>query len=187
MNWNDHYRLRGQHAIFSPSSPSWLRYDEDKIRSFLEANEARLLGTKLHDYACQSITLGRQQPKRNADSVSMYINDAIKYRMTPELCLYFSQCCFGHADAVSFDRGTLRIFDLKTGTLPGKMEQLMIYDALFCHEYGYDPSEIKHDLRIYQYNDINAMTPDPDDISEIMDQIVRVDEVCAAREELRYE
>ena len=63
----------------------------------------------------------------------------------------------------------------------------MIYDALFCHEYGYDPADIKHDLRIYQYNDINAITPNPDDILEIMDQIVRVDEIKTAREETFYE
>lgn len=187
MKWNDHYRLRGQHAVFSPSTPTWLRYDEDKVKTFLEANEARLLGTQLHDYACQSIKLSRLQPKDKTDSVSLYVNDAIRYGMTPEQCLYFSQCCFGHADAIGFDRGKLRIFDLKTGTVPGKMEQLMIYDALFCHEYNFDPRSIEHDLRIYQYGEVKEVSPDPEQIIDIMDQIVRVDEIKTAREEMRYE
>lgn len=187
MKWNEHYRLKGQHAIFSPSTPSWLRYDEAKIRSFLEAKEAMVLGTKLHDYACQSIQLGRSLPKRPADTVSLYVNDAIKYGMTPEQCLYFSPSVFGHADAIKFDRGLLRIHDLKTGANPGKMDQLLIYDALFCLEYGYDPHSIKHNLRIYQYDDINEVTPDPDEIALIMDQIIRVDDIKTEREESMYE
>lgn len=184
MKWNDHYRLRGQHAVFSPSTPSWLRYDTDKIQSYLASIEARALGTKLHDFACQSITLGRNLPRRPADTLSMYVNDAIKYRMTPEQCLYFSPNVFGHADAIKFDRGLLRIHDLKTGSQPGKMDQLLIYDALFCLEYGYDPHSIRHNLRIYQYDDINECAPDPDEIEEIMDQIVRVDDIKTEREEL---
>ena len=187
MNWNDHYRLRGQHAVFSPSTPSWLRYDENKVRTFLEAIEARTLGTKLHDYACQSIQLGRRLPKRPADSVSLYVNDAIQHKMTPEQCLYFSQNVFGHADAISFDGKLLRIHDLKTGANPGKMDQLLVYDALFCLEYGFDPHNINHILRIYQYDDINEATPDPDEIENIMDQIVRVDAIKTEREEARYE
>lgn len=185
MQWNDHYRLRGQHATFSPSSPSWLRYDDDKIKSFLEAIEARALGTKLHDFACQSIQLGRNLPKRPIDTVSMYVNDALRYKMTPEQCLYFSPSIYGHADAISFDRGVLRIHDLKTGSVPGKMDQLMVYDALFCLEYGFDPHSIKHNLRIYQYNDVNEAVPDSNEIEQIMDQIIRVDEIAMAREESR--
>ncbi len=186
--WNDHHRLKGQHALFSPSSPSWIRYDTEKVRSYLQAVEARALGTRLHDYACQSIELGRKLPSRPADTISLYVNDALKLGMTPEQCLYYSQYCYGHADAIKFDRGTLRIHDLKTGSLPGKMDQLMIYDALFCLEYGYDPHSIKHNLRIYQYDDINELTPHPDDIAEYMDQIIKVDEIkTGAMGEANYE
>lgn len=185
MIWNEHSRLRGQHATFSPSSPSWLRYDDEKIRSYLQNVDAKVYGTKLHDYACQSIVLGRKLPKRPADTLSLYVNDALKYGMTPEQCLYFSSACFGHADAISLDRGTLRIHDLKTGVQPGKMDQLLIYDALFCLEYDYDPRSIKHCLRIYQYDDITEVEPHPDDISEVMDQIIRVNDFSVSHEEER--
>ena len=57
------------------------------------------------------------------------------------------------------------------------MEQLMIYDALFCLEYGYKPSDIKHELRIYQSDDILVMNPHPDDISGIVDTIITSDEM----------
>ena len=58
--------------------------------------------------------------------VQAYVNDAIKYDMTPEVPLYFSEFCFGTADAISFKDSLLRIHDLKTGKSQPHMEQLLI-------------------------------------------------------------
>jgi hypothetical protein len=53
----------------------------------------------------------------------------------------------------------------------------MIYSAMFCLEYGYDPDKIKIELRLYQNDEVIAMEPDPRDISDIMTTIVRFDKL----------
>lgn len=97
--------------------------------------------------------------------------------MTPEQVLYYSDNCFGTADAISFRKGLLRIHDLKTGTIPAHMEQLMIYAALFCLEYDVKPSEIKMELRIYQNDEVLIHNPTAEDIVPIMDKIITFDKV----------
>ena len=111
------------------------------------------------------------------------MNDAIALDMSPEKVLFYSKYFFGTTDAISFDGALLRIHDLKTGAIPGKIEQLMIYDALFCLEYNIDPNDIGHTLRLYQFDDYSETTPDPGRITEIMDQIVRFNELLLLREE----
>lgn len=74
--------------------------------------------------------------------------------MTPEQVLYYSENCFGTADAISFRNNFLRIHDLKTGVVPAHMEQLEIYAALFCLEYRVKPMDISMELRIYQNDDV---------------------------------
>ena len=105
----------------------------------------------------------------------MYVNDAIGYRMTPEQPLYFSENCFGTADAISFRDGLLRIHDLKTGQIPAHMEQLLVYSALFCLEYHAKPAEIGIALRIYQNDAILIHEPEVDEVLPIMDKIVSFD------------
>ena len=102
-----------------------------------------------------------------------YINDAIGFKLTPEQVLYYSPYCFGTADAISFRNNFLRIHDLKTGTTPAKMEQLMVYAALFCLEYKQKPGNIDIELRIYQNDEIVHYEPTADDILPVMDSIVR--------------
>lgn len=114
----------------------------------------------------------------------MHVNDAIKYGMTPEVVLRYSDNVFGTADAISFNRGLLRIHDLKTGTTKASMTQLDIYAALFCLEYDYDPDEIDIEERIYQNDDVQIREPPPDDIFYVMDKIVLFDRRI---EELRLE
>lgn len=80
--------------------------------------------------------------------------------MTPEQPLYFSDNCFGTADAISFRKNELRIHDLKTGSTPANLKQLEIYAALFCLEYNKDPTSIKIVLRIYQNNEIFEEEPE---------------------------
>nr|DAX34339.1 MAG TPA: Protein of unknown function (DUF2800) [Caudoviricetes sp.] len=108
----------------------------------------------------------------------MFVNDAIRYSMTPEQVLYFSPHAFGTADAISFDPDNelLRIHDLKTGLGPTKFEQLEIYAALFCLEYNISPTINMH-LRIYQNGEVRSHTPDTDDIRDIMRRIVHFSDI----------
>jgi hypothetical protein len=107
----------------------------------------------------------------------MYVNDAIGFKMTPEQTLYYSENCFGTADAISFKNGLLRIHDLKTGVTPANIKQLYIYAALFCLEYKIKPSEIDMELRLYQSDDFIVDNPEIDDIVPIMDKIVSFDKL----------
>lgn len=183
MKWNDHSRYEGQHALFPASRPSWLNYGEDQLLTYCDAVAAKERGTRLHKFAQDCIELGQWLPKKPETTLSLYVNDAIALNMSPEKVLFYSKYFFGTTDAISFDGALLRIHDLKTGAIPGKIEQLMIYDALFCLEYNIDPSDIGHTLRIYQFDDFSEVTPEPGRISEIMDQIVRFNELLLLREE----
>lgn len=60
MNFNKHLELRGQHALFSPSQSSWLRYDEDKIRDRIRNQYRTTLGTELHEFVAQQIVLNHK-------------------------------------------------------------------------------------------------------------------------------
>ena len=106
-----------------------------------------------------------------------YVNDAIGYQMDPEIVLYYSDLCFGTADAIMVDHEVLRIHDLKTGTTPAKMDQIMIYAGLFFLEYGFKPEKIRTELRIYQSDEIIVHEPEIEDIREVMDRIVDADRV----------
>ena len=97
--------------------------------------------------------------------------------MIPEQILYYSENCFGTADAISFRGGTLRIHDLKTGAIPAHMEQLLVYAALFCLEYKVKPSDIDIELRIYQSEQIVYDTPTAEIIVPIIDKIVTFDKI----------
>ena len=61
-------------------------------------------------------------------------------------------------EAIAFRENLLRIHDYKSGEIEAHMEQLLIYDALFCLEYTVSPYEIDHELRIYQNDDVNIYT-----------------------------
>ena len=71
----------------------------------------------------------------------------------------------------------LRIQDLKTGKVPAHMEQLMIYAALFCLEYGIKPTDIDMELRIYQNDDTIVLKPEANDISVITKKIIEADKI----------
>lgn len=55
--FNDHRSLAGQHAIFSPSQSSWLRYDNDQIAEKILNQHRAALGTEIHEFAAQQIKL----------------------------------------------------------------------------------------------------------------------------------
>lgn len=137
---------------------------------------AQQKGTEIHDLAAKLIHHGIRLPSTK-QTLNMYVNDAIGYKMTPEQPLYFSPNCFGTADSISFRKNFLRIHDLKTGDSETSMHQLEIYAALFCLEYRFKPEELKGiELRIYQNNEIRVLEPDPSDIRDIMDKIITFDQ-----------
>lgn len=174
MNFNPHSNLVGQHAFLSASKYHWINYDEDKLISSYKNFQAVQMGTRLHSFACECIELGQKLPRKKK-TLNLYVNDAIGYKMTPEQPLYYSENCFGTADAIAFRNDFLRIHDLKTGSSPASMAQLEIYTALFCLEYGIKPTEIGKELRIYQSDEVLVHEPENDRIFLIMDKIVYFD------------
>lgn len=176
MRFNTHSNLEGLHAPFSASKSSWLRYDDDKAIEVYSTRKANEMGTLLHEWAKSTIDLGIKQPRSNKTLYS-YVNDAIGYKMSTEVVLFYSERFFGTADAICFRKNVLRIHDLKTGRIKAKMEQLEIYAALFCLEYGIKPNDISMELRIYQSNEVVCHEPDPEDILVIMNRIVHLDNI----------
>ena len=174
MNFNDHSKYEGAHAFLSASNHAWVNYDEEKLIRVYSNKMAALKGTELHDFARKAIELGIKLPN-NGQTISMYINDAIGYKMTPEQVLFYSPNAFGTADAISFKKKKLRIHDLKTGVNEVSMIQLEIYAALFCLEYDVKPNEIQTELRIYQSGNVIIEEPEPDDIYHLMDKIITFD------------
>lgn len=166
----------GEHAILSPSQYHWLNYDDNKIIAAAESRQARELGTRLHAFACEAIRLGQKLPK-SRKTLNQYVNDAIGFKMEPELELYYSMYCYGTADAISFKNKLLRVHDLKTGTLPAKLTQLEIYAALYCLDYNVDPYDIEFELRIYQNDDVLIGNPTPDLIRDRIKTITHDSEV----------
>lgn len=176
MKFNQHSNLEGKHAFLSASKYHWINYDVDKVIQAYFNFMAAAKGTELHDFAAQAIRL-KQKLRGGSKTLSAYVNDAITFGMKPEQLLYYSDFCWGTADAISFDEKNklLRIHDLKTGVSPASMNQLYIYEALFCLEYKHKPSEISSELRIYQNDEVLIDTPDPEVIHNIVKKIILFD------------
>ncbi len=200
MNWNKHSALEGSHAFLSASKYSWLNKDNDELLEAYSNSYAQAIGTMLHSYAADSIRFRERLRKTDAKGVKFdlmrrgvpefaidisgvfpnlmaYVNDSIGFQMDPEVVLYYSDLCFGTADAIQLDGDVLRIHDLKTGTTPAKIDQLMIYAALFYLEYGFKPERLRTELRIYQSDEILVHEPEAIDIRAVMDQIVEKNRV----------
>ncbi len=195
MQWNEHSKLAGKHAAFTASQPSWLNKTYDQMVATLNNSYATTIGTALHDIARKHIEHRIKLTKASKNEVLLslladykipqdavnlslyfenlcnYVNDAIGYRLSPEVVLYYSDYFFGTADAIDFKDNKLRIHDLKTGRTPVHMEQLEIYAALFCLEYGLRPGNIEMELRIYKDGDIIVHEPTAEDIVPIIDKM----------------
>lgn len=207
MNFNDHSNLRGKHAIFSPSSYYWIDdTPEEAVKRYCSSfatTEGTILHSLAEDYIRYNVKMTRFDKKQIPlallkggipapvvdllpiddifDNIMQYVNDGIGYRMTPEVTLYYSDRFFGTADTAAFNEHErlLRISDLKNGATPAKIDQLVIYDALFRLEYcpllRIRPEDICSELRIYQRGEIQLCTPDPADVISVMDQIKTFD------------
>ena len=180
MKWNDHSKFVGSHAFLGASKHAWLNYDADKLKTAYMNWYASQRGTELHDLAAKMIKLGVELNPNSNKTFDQYVNDAIGFRMRPEQLLYYSDNCYGTADAIAWDEKTkfLRIHDLKTGTvIPAKIEQLYIYAALFCLEYHQKPGNMGFELRLYQNNKIIQENPTAEVILPIMDKIIAFDKL----------
>ena len=176
MKFNVHRNLSGLHAPFSASQSHWLRYDDDKAMEVYTNRKAAELGSKLHQWAKETIDLRIKQP-RSKRTLYSYVNDAIGFRMDTEVVLYYSDRFFGTADAICFRDNKLRIHDLKTGKSPVHMDQLEVYADLFCLEYRLKPGDIDMELRIYQNDEIIVHEPTTEDIAHVMDKIIHLDKL----------
>lgn len=183
MQFNRHHNLEGLHAPFSASQSYWLRYDDEKAIDTYLNKKAAERGTQLHEFAKMAIDLEIKQPRSNK-TLYAYINDGITFKMKTEVVLFYSDRFFGTADAISYRKGFLRIHDLKTGVSPVKMDQLMVYAALFCLEYRVKPGELKGcELRIYQNDDVEIFEPTAEDILPVMDKITHLDKLLEQLDE----
>lgn len=190
MDWIKHSNLEGKHAFLSASKSTWTRYiteegeyDYARLYKVFDNSFAAEHGTRLHALAEELIKLKIRLPK-SQKTLNLHVNEAIKYDMTPEVVLYYSDYCFGTADAIAFNSSTntLRIHDLKTGSGHVDMTQLQIYAALFCLEYGVDPYKINIILKIFQNNDSMELIPEADDIQDLMSKIIECSRALEKRE-----
>jgi len=171
MNFNTHSELEGKHAFFGGSKYQWInKTPEENVQAY-KNHCATEYGTQLHEHAANCIKFKTKLAKTK-NTLNMYVNDAIGYRMSPEVPLKYSNEAFGTADAIAYDekKKFLRIHDLKTGVGPTHMEQLEVYAAFFCLEYHIDPMDISMELRIYQNDEVKVFIPDPNDIKDIMEK-----------------
>lgn len=172
MQWNNHSKLEGLHAVFSASKYHWLNYSDEKLIEVYANLKAKERGTVLHAFAATCIKLGQKLPRSNK-TLNQYVNDAIGFKMDPEVLLYYSDDFFGTADAIAYRNNLIRIHDFKSGVVEAHMEQLLIYDALFCLEYHVSPYEAEHELRIYQNDDVQIYNPSGQEVMDICDKIIK--------------
>lgn len=173
MRFNKHLKLQGEHAFLSPSNYHWINYTPDRLAERWTTAQASAWGVYQHQYAMEEIRAGRLSD--HVGVLGMYINDCIKFRMETEQVLYYSENCFGTADAISFRYKKLRIGDYKSGLIKASVRQLEVYAALFCLEYDMDPFDMSIELRIYQDPEVSVFDADPEDIMLIMEKIVEFD------------
>ncbi len=218
MSLSDTSNLRGQHALFSPSQPTWINLNPEDFQQRLKNKFRSQIGTEIHSWVSIQIMLGHKltsvkeiakdvetfifekyysekyglskdglvllkclkfMPADIFETVKIYVNDAVGYKMDSEEVVDYTDYFFGTADAIKFKDKLLRIHDLKTGDGPVHIEQLLIYAALFCLKNKIDPYKIDFELRVYQHADILYATPNGDDIKPIMDTIVDFDKIVS--------
>jgi len=197
MIFNKHEKLEGKHAFLGASTYHWLRWDDETLEKRYYGQYAQMMGTVIHELAetliMNKIKLAKSDKKLiditlatagvprgaySAEDILMnllpFVNDAIGFRMEAEVILYYSQSCFGTTDTIVFDEFNkiLRIHDFKNGKTPSKMDQLLIYAALFCLEYKKKPFDFDTELRIYQNGEIMIFNPDPMEIEGVMSLII---------------
>jgi hypothetical protein len=166
----------------------------------IKSAHASEIGTIIHAYAADRITHGfklSRDEKKDVifellragipgivvdlldtnyifENLKNYVNDAIGFQMTPEVEIFYSEWCFGTADALKFyeKEKMLRIHDLKTGVFPVHMDQLITYAALYLLKNRMKAFDTAIELRIYQSGEIIQHIPDPEEVMSMMNLIV---------------
>ena len=89
MNFNKHLELRNKHALFNPSQPSWLNYDNDAIDSRIDSRYRKDLGTLIHEFASLSIIL--RHTFENIEGIICGVEAYIyqRFLITDQTSLYF--------------------------------------------------------------------------------------------------
>lgn len=180
MIWKDFSKRfkDGEHAFLGASNHAWYNYDDEKLLKVFINKLAAARGTALHDLACRLIKMKVKLPE-DGSTLSLYVNDAIRFGLRPEEKLFYSKFAYGTADCIDFKDGVLRVSDLKTGKTKVSFLQLMIYIALFLLSYPEIPLKMvkRIELRIYQNNEVLVETPEIDEILPIMDKITRYSKI----------
>ena len=212
MNFNKHFDLEGKHAVLSASSWRWLYDDVESLTQRLGGIYAPMIGTILHEVAYKHIKYRiklNKYDKKNVmlelltngipgliidtvdfdtmfETLMSYVNDGVGFKMEPEVVLKYSNNCFGTTDAIKFLENDhfLRIHDYKSGVSTARVEQLLIYAALFCLEYKVKPTTIKSELRIYQNGNVMVHNPEAEELISAMDVIINHDKFITNMKEV---
>lgn len=179
FEFNFHASLAGKHSILSPSKYTWANKDDAVFYDWYSAEGAKEYGTKQHALASSLIKMGQKLPNTR-QTLNMFVNDSLRFGCSSEVTLFYSEYCFGAADAIRYrpEKHDLLVMDLKTGLkVDGHMEQLYIYSSLFCLEYHIRPGDLTFTTRIYQFNEIREENPTVDEIAHIMDSIISKDKL----------
>jgi hypothetical protein len=176
MPFRDHSHLVNAHATLSASNNAWTNYDLETLETRYRAKLATAHGTEMHEFAATCIRL-KQTLEDTGQTLNTYVNDAVGFRMSPEVVLFYSMDAFGTADAIDDRDEFLRIFDLKTGLGETSFRQLEVYATYYCLEYKKDPMTLKGmEFRIYQNDEIKVMEGDPLVIKQLMEHT----KICSA-------
>lgn len=209
MIFNDHSELEGRHAFLGASKWQWLNYDDETLYLRYRNSYSQSLGTALHELAKQLIKFRIKVAETDRKMVMLhllnsgipafaidmdgifgnfkaYVNDAIGYRMTPEVVLFHSYTCFGTADTICFRDNFLRVHDYKSGSTPAHIEQLLIYAGLFCLEYKdrIRFSDFEAELRIYQNPEVLIHNPSREELNDVVEKIISSDKSLKTFREL---
>lgn len=207
MIWNDHRKFEGSHAFLSASKSGWLGKTDEELLEAYTNSFSQSIGTMMHAYAADAIRFREKLRKSDSNgakfdlmrrgipeyaidiqaffpTVMRYVNDSIGMNMDPEILLFYSDLCYGTADAIQATGDHLQIHDLKTGVTPAKIDQLKIYAGVFFLEYGRKPERMRTQLRIYQCDDVAIYEPEPEELREVMDAIVSKDQTLQKLKEV---
>lgn len=168
------------HQIILGNKPSGIREVEKGVKTHIY-EKYMCTYSKLYEPEYGDILLRhlRYLPGEAYISAKLFIGDSIGFHMESEQKLKLSNKINGTADAVRFypKENLLRVSDLKTGSRPAKIEQVLIYAALYCYENRLDPLKTNFETRIYQNGVIHIEQPDKEDINDIYKNIVHKNEV----------
>lgn len=139
--------------------------------------DSKTMETRLGYYGSTLLHFMKYLPEETFGTIKTYVNDCVAAKMDTEVRIEFSENFFGTADAIRFDDKTLKVFDLKTGVMPAKIEQPIIYACLYLLSNRIDPKQVPVEVRIYQNNDILQATPGPEDLIPIMNKIIHFDNI----------